>query len=246
MAVAQKLYCQVERIIHHGEHVYTVTLLPERPAPRFRPGQFLHLALDEYDPSGFWPDSRVFSIASSPAQRDRLRISYSVQGRFTARMESELAEGKWVWVKLPYGDFMVDDTCDVVLFAGGTGITAFTAFLDGLTPDLPHRVYLAYGARNRDLLIYRDMVERRARTIQQLQVFCFVERNTDTPSATADIRRSPETIGRLSAAAVWPNIQEPLEATYYLSGPPLMLKALTQELRGLGIGADAIRVDAWE
>jgi len=245
MAVAQKLYCQVEQIIYHGEHVYTVALRPERPAPRFRPGQFLHLALDEYDPSGFWPDSRVFSIASSPAQRNLLRISYSVQGRFTARMEKELIEGKWVWVKLPYGDFLIDDTHDVVLFAGGTGITAFTAFLDGLTPDFQHRVYLAYGARNRNLLIYRDMVEQRAQTVQQLQVSCFIEREADMPSATSDIRHPPETIGRLSAAAVWPNIQKPFETTYYLSGPPLMLKALAQELRGLGIRADAIRIDAW-
>ena len=117
MAVAQKLACQVERIIHHGGHVYTVDLGPERPAPRFRPGQFLHLALDAYDPSGFWPESRVFSIASSPMQRDRLRITYSVQGRFTARMEKELAEGQWVWIKLPYGEFVVEDTRDVVLFA---------------------------------------------------------------------------------------------------------------------------------
>jgi len=245
MAVAQKLYCQVEQIVHHGEHVYTVTLQPERLAPRFRPGQFLHLALDEYDPSKFWPDSRVFSIASSPAQRDRLRISYSVQGRFTARMEKELVEGKWVWVKLPYGEFLIDDIRDVVLFAGGTGITAFTAFLDGLTPTFQHRVYLAYGARNRNLLLYRDMVEQRAQAVRQLQVFCFVERETDSLSVTTGIGRLPESMGRLSAAAVWPNIQEPFGATYYLSGPPLMLKALTQELRGLGIRADAIRIDAW-
>ena len=246
MAVARKLYCQVERIIHHGEHVYTVTLQPDRLAPRFQPGQFLHLALDEYDPSGFWPDSRVFSIASSPAQRDRLRISYSVQGRFTARMEKELVEGKWAWVKLPYGEFLIDDTRDVVLFAGGTGITAFTAFLDGLTPDFQHKVYLAYGARSRNLLIYRDIAEQRALTIQQLQVFYFVERDMDTPSASTGISRSQESIGRLSAAAVWPNIRAPFEATFYLSGPPLMLKALAQELRGLGIRADAIRIDAWE
>ena len=34
---------------------------------------------------------------------------------------------------MPYGDFVVDGRADVVLFAGGTGITAFTAFLEGLT-----------------------------------------------------------------------------------------------------------------
>jgi len=85
MGMPQKIRCQVADIIDHGEHVYTVDLLPERPVPRFQPGQFLHLALDPYDPSGFWPESRVFSIASSPSRRERLRISYSVKGRFTPR-----------------------------------------------------------------------------------------------------------------------------------------------------------------
>ena len=35
---------------------------------------------------------------------------------------------------MPYGDFVIDGAADVVLFAGGTGITAFTAFLEDLTP----------------------------------------------------------------------------------------------------------------
>jgi ferredoxin-NADP reductase len=239
MAVAQKLACQVKQIISHGERVYTVELRPERAAPRFRPGQFLHLALDAYDPSGFWPESRVFSIATPPTQRDRLRITYSVQGRFTARMERELAEGQQVWIKLPYGDFVVADTSDAVLFAGGTGITAFSAFLDSLTPEFRHRVYLAYGARRRDLLIYRDKVEQCARLVPTLRTFYFIE---DEPGELLP----GESAGRVSASAVWPQIQNPSEATYYLSGPPPMLKAISQDLQGRGIRADAIRTDAWE
>lgn len=239
MAVAQKLACQVEKIIHHGEHVYTVDLRPERPAPRFRPGQFLHLALDAYDPSDFWPESRVFSISSPPTQRERLRITYSVQGRFTARMARELAEGQWVWAKLPYGEFVVEDTRDAVLFAGGTGITAFTAFLAGLTHEFQHAVYLAYGARERGLLIYRDMVEQRVRMTAMLHAYYFIE-------SEADELLPHEAAGRLSVDAMWPRIQNPSEATYYISGPPRMLKTITHDLRGRGIRADAIRIDAWE
>jgi len=65
MATPQKLRCRIQKITDHGDHVYTADLSPERPLPRFKPGQFLHLTLDDYDPSGFWPESRVFSIASS-------------------------------------------------------------------------------------------------------------------------------------------------------------------------------------
>jgi ferredoxin-NADP reductase len=245
MAVTQKLVCVVERIVAHGERVYTLALRPERLAPRFRAGQFLHLALDPYDPSGFWPESRVFSIASSPAQRDALRITYAVHGRFTARMESDLVEGREVWIKMPYGDFVVDDGADVVLFAGGTGITAFTAFLEGLTSAGDQSVTLAYGARTNRLLIYRDIVERCAQRLPSLAVSYFVEHDeeSDPPALDGRVRSTP---GRVSVASVWPQLRRPLEATYYLAGPPPMLQTIGQDLRARNISPEAIHIDAWE
>jgi NAD(P)H-flavin reductase len=239
MANVQKLRCQVERIINHGEHVYTIALRPERPAPRFQPGHFLHLALDEYDPSSFWPESRVFSIASSPAQRERLRISYSVRGRFTARMEQELVEGRWVWVKLPYGEFIVQNTRDVVLFTGGTGITAFTAFIADLRPDFGHDIYLLYGTRREDLFIYRELSDRIAREIPRFHPRYFVEQGKAA-------MRENVVIGRPSAAIVWPMLRDPFETDYYISGPPAMLKSISEELRARRVSSASIKIDAWE
>jgi len=245
MPVTRKLGCVVERVVAHGERVYTLALRPEHLVPRFQPGQFLHLALDPYDPSGFWPESRVFSIASPPAQRDAIRITYAVHGRFTARMESDLVEGRHLWIKLPYGDFVVDSRADVVLFAGGTGITAFTAFLEGLTPAGRQSVTLAYGARTNRLLIYRDVVERCAHCLPSLQVSYFVERDgeADPPAVEGQVRSSP---GRVSVAAVWPRLRRPFEATYYISGPPPMLRTIGGDLSARNISPEAIHVDAWE
>ena len=175
MATPQKIRCRINKITDHGDHVYTVDLAPERPVPRFKPGQFLHLTLDDYDPSGFWPESRVFSIASSPAQRNDLRISYSVRGRYTARMENELQEGRMVWVKLPYGDFVIRDANNVGLLAGGTGITAFIAFIDGLTNEFHNNIFLAHGARKPELLLYRDLIDAKAGTDNGFHAFYFVE-----------------------------------------------------------------------
>ncbi len=237
MAVTQKIRCRVERIDDHGGHVYSLSLRPASRLPRFRPGQFLHLALDPYDPSGFWPESRVFSIASAPEQRDALRLTYSVQGQFTARMERELAEGQEVWVKLPYGEFVIDGRRDAALLAGGTGITAFTAFLASLGPGFPHRVMLAYGARTRDLLIYRGLAAAAAERSPALRALYFVEQGPCGPG---------ETLGRLSAGAIWPHLADPAATDFYLSGPPPMLSALAADLRARGVAEPAIRIDAWE
>ena len=243
MAVAQKIHCRVEKILHHGNSVYTLFLRPEKLLPRFRPGQFLHLALDEYDPSGFWPESRVFSIASSPTERDKLTISYSVRGRFTACMETEIAEGRQVWIKLPYGDFVVENKRDVVLLAGGTGITAFTAFIGGLTPAFDHSVYLAYGARNVNLHTYRDLLERQAEKVPSLHLFYFSE-NGCLPASNS--QEDSLTIGCLSVSAFWPRLKDPFAAVYYISGPPAMLKGISQDLISRGVKSESVRIDAWE
>jgi ferredoxin-NADP reductase len=245
MAVAQKLECVVERVADHGERVYTLHLRPDRPAPRFRAGQFLHLALDPYDPTGFWPESRVFSIASSPAERDRVRITYAVHGRFTARMESEIAEGGRLWIKMPYGDFVIESPGDVVLLAGGTGVSAFTAFLEALAPAADGRSYvLGYGARTAPLLIYQDVVDRCAARVPALDVTFFVETGAIPSSRIGDPARWLP--GRVSVDALWTQVPRPAQSDFYISGPPAMLTAIAADLRARRVAPEAIHIDAWE
>jgi ferredoxin-NADP reductase len=239
MAIPQKLRCKVRDVISHGDHVYTLDLLPDAPPiPRFKPGQFLHLALDPYDPAGFWPESRVFSIASSPLERDSIRFTYSVRGRYTARMESETATGRAVWAKMPYGEFFIDLGSPIVLFAGGTGITAFTAFLSGL-PERPHNpVTVCYGARRRNLLVYRSLVDRCMTNVGGFQAFYFLE--NDEQAAPNELP------GLISVSSVWQHIPDPMNSNFYLSGPPAMLRSLTMQLGDAGVKSHRIHIDAWE
>jgi ferredoxin-NADP reductase len=230
VAVVRRIACTVRHVIDHGERVYTVELAPSVPVPRFQPGQFLHLALDPVDREGFWPESRVFSIASSPNERDRLAITYAVKGPFTTRMERELAAGGSAWVKLPYGEFIIDPSRDAVLFAGGTGVTAFTAFLGSLTPDHARRVLLFYGARTESLFVYGDLARARAAEVPALVVELISE----------------DTSGRLSVDAAWSAIGKLKSPLFYLSGPPAMIVALRQQIAHHGVPSLDVRTDEWE
>jgi NAD(P)H-flavin reductase len=271
MSTPRKLQCTVERITDHGDGVYTVEMKPLRPVPVFRPGQFLHLTLDNYDPSGFWPESRVFSIASSPGARECLRIVYSVKGVYTTRMAKELHPGKGVWVKMPYGEFVVDGTADAVLIAGGTGITAFQAFIEGLGPEHPHKVVLLYGARRPDLLLGREMIEKKERTLGTFRACFFSEMEVPRLPPAANPYPAP---GVDSTAAVSipqgttvPAVSDHSAVTilpgktnldilkgcamsdsgvYYLAGPPSMVAAFQLDLEQGGVARANIRVDAWE
>lgn len=230
MAVVRRIPATVSRVSDHGDHVYTVELIPAEPVPRFTPGQFLHLALDRADPGGFWPESRVFSIASSPDQRAELTITYAVKGDFTARMERRLAPGVEVWLKLPYGDFAIEGDHDTIIFAGGTGISAFTAFIASIKPETIRNIRLFYGARRADLFVYRELIAERARVVPAFQVR-FIPEDSE---------------GVLRAELAWPEVAHLVDPLFYLSGPPAMVAALDAQLRIRGIAAERIRTDAWE
>jgi ferredoxin-NADP reductase len=232
----QKLRCQVKEILDHGDHVYSIFLEPEKLVPRFFPGQFLHLALDEYTSGDFWPDSRSFSIASTPEDRHMLRITYAVKGLFTRRMETELRPGSEVWIKMPYGKFIVNADKDVCLLAGGTGITAFSAFLGALSNDYPHSVYLFYGARCPDLLIYWSLVEAVRQRCSNLKVWYFTEQDAEGKECI---------LGRIDTVTVYNSIPDPLSRVYYLAGPPAMISDLTAGLHQRGVSPDNIISDAW-
>ena len=222
--MAQKLKCVVERIVDHGEQVYTVALRPERPVPRFRAGQFLHLALDPYDPTGFWPESRVFSIASPPARArsraDHLRRARAVHG---ADGSASCVEGRQVWIKLPYGDF-VDRRPrgrravrrrhghDGVHRVSG-GSAAATRRVGDARLRRPQQPAADLPGRRRAL--------RAAGAVARRGVFRRAGR-----AATSRRRRMPRTrLGRRALAAAARVRSRP---TYYISGPPPMLRGIAR------------------
>ena len=64
-------------------------------------------------------------------------------------MSRELAEGRDVWLKYPFGDFILDTRKleeKHVLVAGGTGISPFVGLLNNSDVNLA-KVWLYYGAR---------------------------------------------------------------------------------------------------
>jgi ferredoxin-NADP reductase len=258
MSMPRRIRCRVERVVDHGGRVYTLDLAPASAVPAFRPGQFLHLTVDDYDPSGFWPESRVFSIASSPRNRSHLCLCYSVKARYTTRMEQVLAPGREVWVKLPYGDFVIDDASDAVLVAGGTGISAFTAFIEALTPQTTQKVLLVYGARTPALFLFNQMILPQLVAVPGFQVMFF----TESPDAefARQMAAHPKTpacfTGRISVDAILrpptsdlrspTSVLSPLSCVFYLSGPPSMLAGLGDGLRAAGVPPERISTDAWE
>ena len=235
----------VEQVIRHTPDVATYHLRAEKRLPRFTPGQFIHLTVDEFDPASFWPESRVFSVANAVADRRSIKLTISRQGSYTGRIIDELKLGDSVWAKGPYGEFVLDASHGyrhAVFIAGGTGITPFGAFMDAALThgQLPvEAASLYYGAQTEDLLLYRPLCDECAEKVSGFQVRYFSESQPHSKSQNVHH-------GRLGIANILAEQPEISQTAFFLSGPKAMIDAFQSFLLSQGLMPEQILVDAWE
>mgnify|MGYP003393208924 CR=1 FL=1 len=246
-----KLKATVDSVISLGEGVYMVVMKPEGRAPRFKAGQFLHLTVDDYDPAGgFWPESRVFSIASPPGG-EKVAIVYSVKGMYTKKMESTLKPGMSVWLKLPYGEFVINSSIregqDVVLVAGGTGVSPFIPYLESLCvgdgTNTHGKIALHYGARLRSYILFPELIERCVGSIENFRACISIENEPPEGLSIAGARMES---GRLSIDTIYAQTRDMNDPVFFLSGPPVMIRFFKDLLADKGVARDNIKIDEWE
>ncbi|MDR3217843.1 MAG: FAD-dependent oxidoreductase [Dysgonamonadaceae bacterium] len=226
--LAKKYKAEIMSIQNPTSGVYTLEFSSPKKF-KFAPGEFLHLALDEYDPSSAWPESRCFSIQTSP-QEENIKITYSVKGAFTKRMENELVTGREVWLKLPFGDLFTQehDKNNTVFIAGGTGITPFLSlFTDNSFAEYSNpNLYL--GVRNKDLHFYHNELKKAKLINQDIQATVFYQ----------------DTDGVIDIEKIYS--MHPDAGAFFISGPPAMIKGFKQYLTGKGVEEDKVKTDDWE
>lgn len=244
MSNPSKILATVKDIQTFGTGVYQVDFSVPVRFNRFIPGQFLHLTLDEFDPSvGYWPESRVFSIASEP-KLDTVSVVYSVKGSYTKRMEAELKVGKEVWLKYPYGDFIIDNhTTDgkpAVLIAGGTGVSPYLPYLlKSSREDLLGNVALYYGVREPAHMLFEGQFREVSERQPRFKLVMYLEQGSRDGFTCRNGRLNIEDIKSDSGAAF-------ASSVFFLSGPPLMIKKFRADLMAAGISQEQIKIDEWE
>jgi NAD(P)H-flavin reductase len=242
MAAPRKIKAIISEI-RYFKYGITFFRLKTEIGCKFKPGQFLHLAIDPYDPSFNWPESRVFSIANSPARNDQIEILVSPKGRFTQRMIKELKVGSEVWIKLPFGIFDFRDSINssVILIAGGTGVSPFISFLESLadTPVPYKNLRLVYGVRDPELIVFDGFLSECSTSLPRfkLDIFCEKEEVHTPFKITKGIIPVDQIVGE--------SIQLP-DPVFYLSGPPAMILQFETSLKNAGIPENKVLFDKWE
>jgi len=226
MSIIRKYKAIVEEIINPLPEIFTINFSTDKKF-KYLPGQFLHLALDEYDGVGQWPDSRCFSMQSNP-EEEKIKITYAVKGNFTNRMKNELHEGNEVWLKLPYGDIYQrgHDKTNCVFIAGGTGVTPFLSLFnsDEFNTYTNPKIYL--GFRSKAYNIY----EKEIRAIRN--------NSCNLSIVYEDVN------GILNIKSIFE--ENRIDSTYFISGPPIMIKNFKKYLLDNGVLENNVITDDWE
>lgn len=226
MSIIKKRKVSIQSIVNCFDNIYTIVFNEVNPPLKFHPGQFLHLALDfQYDGTSQWPDSRCFSIQSSPDERN-IKITFAVKGQFTSEMKKSLRPGSEIWIKLPYGDLFTrpHNLNDTVFIAGGTGLTPFISLFTHRSFSNYKNPRLYLGFRSKKHNIFSEELSKVGNLITEI-----VYEDVD---GILDIHR----IFLLNG----------IKSTYFISGPPSMIKEFKLKLIGFGVPSAQILTDDWE
>ncbi|MFE5716781.1 2Fe-2S iron-sulfur cluster-binding protein [Streptomyces sp. NPDC056501] len=213
---------RVVRVIAETADAHTLVLqAPPESAARFtyRPGQFLTLKLPGADGK---PAARCYSLASSPHTGEPLKITVKrvAGGHGSHWVCDHVTAGDELEVLPPAGTFTPDSLDrDLLLAAGGSGITPVLSIAKSALAGGQGRVVLLYANRDESSVIFRDELrELTAHHPDRLLVVHWLESLQGLPRAD-----------RLAAA-----LAPYADREAFVCGPEPLMDAVEQALRAVG------------
>lgn len=122
----------------------------------FKPGQYIMAGI--YDDDGEISESRALSLASSALNKEYIELGFKIYGTFTKRAKT-LKEGDKMGISLPTGFFTFSDKRmqEVVMFAGGIGITPFMGMIRYIfDKKLSNKITLIYSNKAEKDIAYKN------------------------------------------------------------------------------------------
>ncbi|GER86101.1 hypothetical protein KDW_02630 [Dictyobacter vulcani] len=137
------------------------------------------------------------------------------------------------------GDFTLpaDPSQKLAFIAGGIGITPFRSMLKYLLDKRQRRdIVMFYVNRTSNEIVYKDILHAAYNELG-LKLFYTL---TDTAAIPRDW---PGFVGRITEQMIWQTIPDYTERTFYLSGPPEMVRGYAKVLESAGVKSDQIKQD---
>lgn len=230
----RRMQLEVTEVIDETPSTKTLRLCrTDGELPPWRPGQYVSLAVEIAGVR----TSRAYSMSSAPGEPHLDLTVRQNPGGFVAPHLLATAEvGQAYESSGPQGSFYHEPLCDghnVVLLAGGSGITPFMGMLRAWRKEgWPVGVVLLYGSRVPEDIIFHDELVEMAAASPKLT---YVPVISEPPGGYAG------RTGFMDAACIRGAVGEPGGRTYFLCGPTAMYDFCLGALGELGIPEHRIK-----
>lgn len=205
----------------------------------FKPGQAMEVKLIDPPETDAEGNSRAFSIASAPHERD---IMFATRMRNTAMKKSlkKIPLGTEIEVDGPWGDLKLHAraTRPGVFLAGGIGITPFRSIvLDAARNKLPHKLWLFYSNHRPEDAPFLEELERAEKDNPNFRMIATM---TEMGKSSQTWRGKTGVVDKAMLSDAIGDLNAPI---YYIAGPGGMLNAMRKMLLDAGVNEDDIRAE---
>lgn len=199
--------------------------------PKRRPGQYVTMKIGEIE--------RSYSL-SGPVDAPYLEVAIRLAGVFTHLLFG-LKEGDKVLVSESQGRFVFDEekvgSSEIVFLAGGVGITPFSCISEYIkSRGLSNKICLIYGSRKPSEIILKERIEGIFSGLPNGKIVYTVD--SSEPGWTGRV-------GFIDRELVEGSVPNPIEAKYFICGPPPMVKALVSILKEMGVPLQNVTLEGW-
>jgi ferredoxin-NADP reductase len=210
--------------------------LEDGKAMDFQAGQFVQMFIPQ-------PDKvrrTSYSIASPPKHRDFFELCVTlVDGGKSSTFLHGLNPGDTVQAMGPLGRFTLPEPLprDIVFIATGSGIAPFRSMIHDLVDKRTSRkIYLVFGNRFIEDILYRDEWEALARQHPEFQALFTLSRGQ--PEWTGPRGYVQDQIDKF--------VPDPLHKDYYICGLVKMIEGVSDKLKALGVPPERINFERYD
>ncbi|HEX9068986.1 MAG TPA: oxidoreductase [Ktedonobacterales bacterium] len=240
MSPGQRVMLKLQAKAKLAPDIYDFVFQPQAKLA-FEPGQYLECTLEHAHPDARG-NRRYFTIASSPTEKViHLGVRFYPKGSSYKRSLLALGARRAILGTHIGGDFTLprDPKKKLMLIAGGIGITPYRSMLKYLIDTRQRRdVVVLYANRSAADIIYRDVLLEAEAKLGARVVYTL----TDGERAPHNWAGAVGRVDEHMIKAVAPDYHE---RTFYLSGPPAMVRAHEDALKRLGVPGRHIKKDSF-
>jgi len=205
----------------------------------FTAGQFVTMTLIRPPETDARGDTRPFSIASAPYERN-LMITTRMRDTAFKRTLKKLTPGEPIQIRGPFGSLTLRDDAPgpAVFLAGGIGITPFRSIvLQAAQQRQAKHIFLFYCNRRAEDAAFLDELKRLESANPNYKCVATMTKPRDSK------REWHGEKGYINRTMLLKFIQDLQEPTYYIAGPPGMVLSMQQELKTADVPSDQMRAE---